>query len=90
MTETNSDTDSETLIDEERRRILASLAGIAGAGALGVYAGAETVQAAPQGTYPKPTEPALLKLRADRVRLVERSSDPSGANDGEIWYNGSA
>jgi hypothetical protein len=89
MSDSESTNDDE-LIDEGRRRVLTSAAAVAGAGALGVYVGSERAVAAPQGTYPVATDPALLKIRADRIRLVERTSDPSSPDDGEIWYNGSA
>jgi len=85
--ETMSDTNPN---DEESttRRALLTAIGIAGAGAAGHFVG--TAQAAPTGTFPAATDDPLLKLRADRLRLVPRSSDPSSPDDGTLWYNGGA
>jgi len=79
-------TDSE--IDDERRRVLTTAAAIAGAGAVGVYVGSETAAAAPTGTFPESADDPLLKIRGDRVRLVGRTSDPSSPTDGTMWYRG--
>jgi len=70
-----------------RRSVISAAATLAGLGALGVY---ETgvVSAAPSGTFPAPTDDPLLKIRADRVRLVGRTSDPSSPTDGTMWYRG--
>jgi len=86
---TEESTDPDDSIDEERRRLLRSATAVAAAGALGVYVGSETAKADPQGVYPVATDDPLLKMRADRIRLVERSTDPSSPDNGEIWYNGS-
>ncbi|QLD84610.1 hypothetical protein HWV23_02705 [Natronomonas halophila] len=82
---TNDDPD-----ELSRRRVLAGAAGIAAAGAAGFYAGAETVEAAPQGVFPVESDDPLEKLRADRIRLVPRTTDPSSPDAGELWYNSEA
>jgi len=71
---------------QTRRRLLTTAAGVAGAGALGAYSGLAGAQ--PSGTFPASTEDPLLKIRADRIRLVGRTSDPSSPTDGELWYRG--
>ena len=68
-----------------RRSVIAAAAGIAAAGAMGVYATGDA-SAAPTGTFPVAGEDPLLKIRADRVRLVGRTSDPSSPDDGTMWY----
>ena len=70
---------------DSRRSFLAKAAGIAAAGALGIYA-TDSVQAAPAGTFPAVTDDPLLKIRADRVRFIGRTSDPSAPDDGTMWY----
>jgi hypothetical protein len=80
---TNTDDDASTT----RRALLAATAA-AGLGASGHFVG--SARAAPTGTWPEATDDPLLKLRADRVRLVPRSSDPSSPDDGTVWYNGGA
>jgi len=85
MTNTNTNTDDESALERaSRRQILASAAGIAAAGAAGVtFAGSAT--AAPTGTFPISSDPALLKIRADRIRFVPRTSDPSAPDGGTMW-----
>jgi len=89
MTDTNS-TDGES--DEQRlsrRRVIASAAGLAAAGAAGVsFAGSATAE--PSGTFPSTSDDALELIRADRVRLVPRTADPSNPSDGTEWYNSEA
>lgn len=70
-----------------RRSVIAAAAGVAAAGAAGVYS-TEIAAAAPSGTFPASGDDPLLKIRADRVRLVGRSSDPSNPDDGTMWYRG--
>lgn len=82
---TDDTPDDSTEPDPTRRKILASAAGIAAAGAWGVYA-TGTADAAPSGTFPVSTDDALLKIRADRVRLIGRTSDPTDPDDGTLWY----
>lgn len=84
VTTEQSDSDETALID--RRDVLVSAAAMAGAGTVGVYLGASGVAAAPTGTFPESTSDPLLKIRADRVRWVGRTTDPSSPNDGETWY----
>lgn len=70
-----------------RRSVIAAAAGVATAGAAGVYS-TGIVAAAPSGTFPASTDDPLLKIRADRIRLVGRTSDPSSPDDGTMWYRG--
>jgi len=70
-----------------RRSVLAKAAGIAAAGALGIYA-TDTASAAPTGTFPEAADDPLLKIRADRVRWVPRTSDPTSPDNGTAWYRG--
>lgn len=90
MTESTENEETETSTDEPslgRRRMLAATA-TAAVGAAGFMTG--RASADPSGVYPIATEDPLLKVRADRIVLVERSSDPSSPSDGEMWYNGGA
>ena len=73
-----------------RREVLAAAAGMATVGAAGYMTGRASAQSSPTGTFPVSSDPALLKLRADRLRLVPRSSDPSSPDNGTMWYNDSA
>jgi len=41
--------------------------------------------AAQTGEFPAASDPALLRIRADRVRYVPRSSDPSSPDGGTKW-----
>jgi hypothetical protein len=79
---TNTDDESTT-----RRALLGAMTA-AGIGATSYFAG--RASAAPTGTFPASTDDPLLKLRADRLRLVPRTSDPSSPDDGTLWYNGGA
>jgi hypothetical protein len=86
MSNANNDQDPET--DPEsvsRRRVLASAAGLAAAGAAGFYTGAETASADPSAVYPVSGEDPLLKVRADRIQYIPRSSDPSSPAGGTTW-----
>jgi hypothetical protein len=78
---------SEAQSGYSRRSVISAAAALAGVGALGVY---ETgvVSAAPSGTFPEASEDPLLKIRADRVRLVGRTSDPLSPTNGTMWYRG--
>lgn len=67
-----------------RRSVIASASAIASLGAIGVYA-SDSVSAAPSGTFPAETEDPLLRLRADRLRFVPRTSDPSSPAGGTMW-----
>jgi hypothetical protein len=84
VTTGQSKSDETALID--RRDILVSAAAMAGAGSLGVVVGSSGVAAAPTGTFPTSSDDPLLKIRADRIRLIGRTSDPSSPDDGTIWY----
>lgn len=84
MTDQDPDDHEPTL---GRRRLLAATA-TAAVGAAGFMTG--RASADPSGVYPIETQDPLLKIRADRIVLVERSNDPSSPNDGELWYNGGA
>jgi hypothetical protein len=83
MTEDSSETDPELT-----RRALLAATGAAAVGAAGYATG--RASAAPTDVYPVSGEDPLLKIRADRIVLIERTSDPSSPSDGTLWYNGSA
>ena len=68
----------------DRRSVLKAAIGIATAGAAGYYMTGKA-EAAPAGTFPADTEDPLLKIRADRVRLIGRTSDPV-VDNGTMWY----
>jgi hypothetical protein len=82
MTDQESDDQTQTV---SRRRVIAGI-GVASVGAAGYLTG--RAAADPSGVFPIATEDPLLKVRADRIVLVERTSDPSSPSDGELWYNG--
>ncbi len=90
MTDDDTNTETEevsTLEQLSRRRMLASAAGLGLAGAAGIsLSGSATAD--PSGEFPVPSDDPLLKIRADRVRLVGRTSDPSSPDDGTMWYPG--
>lgn len=67
-----------------RRSVIKAAIGIAGAGAMGIYATGD-VSAAPSGTFPADTEDPLLRIRADRIQFIPRSSDPSDPDHAEMW-----
>ena len=71
-----------------RRGVLRGGLTVAGLATL-LYA-SDPVAAAPTGTFPEETSDPLLKVRADRLRLVPRTSDPSSPDDGTMWFNESA
>lgn len=66
-----------------RRSVIAAAAGIAGAGAMGVYA-TGTASAAPSGTFPDSGDDPLAKIRADRIRYIARTSQPSAPASGRV------
>lgn len=80
---TDESPDETNGIDKTRRKILASAAGIAAAGAMGVYA-TGTASAAPSGTFPRSTDDPLLKIRADRIRYITRTSQPPAPASGRV------
>lgn len=80
MTEDTNTNDEEA--STTRRALLAATAA-AGVGASGVFAG--RVSAAPTGTFPATTDDPLLKIRADRIRFIPRTSDPSSPDGGTMW-----
>lgn len=69
------------------RRSLLRAAAVASLGAGGVLTASGTAAAA-SGTFPRETEPALVKLRADRVSFDPVTQDPSDADDGDWWFRG--
>lgn len=87
MTDTNTDSNDESNSDKiSRRRVITSAAAIAAAGAAGVgFAGSASAE--PSGTFPSTSDDPLELIRADRVRLVPRTTDPSDPSDGTEWYN---
>jgi len=68
------------------RRQLIRGAAVAGAGAISLTAATEPVAADPAGTLPAPSDDPLLKIRADRIVLVPRTSDVSSPSDGTLTY----
>lgn len=68
-----------------RRTLLARGAGLAAAGAAGIYAVSGSGSAATSGTFPESGDDALEKIRADRIRFVPRSDDPSSPDGGTMW-----
>ena len=76
------DTDSNDQTHSTRRSAL-----LAGLGILSWSAIASTrVSADPDGTFPAPTDDPLLRLRAERLALHGRQTDPTNPDDGTIWY----
>lgn len=68
-------------------RHLARAAGIAGAGAITATAATETAAADPQGVLEATSSgDSLLKIRADRIVLVPRTTDVSSPADGTLTY----
>lgn len=67
-----------------RRRVLAGMAGVAAAGAMGLTAFSGSAAAAPSGTYPVETDDPLLKTRVDRVRFISRSGKPDAPSSGRV------
>jgi len=66
-----------------RRSVISAAAGIAAAGAMGVYA-TGTASAAPSGTFPDAGDDPLAKIRADRVRYIARTSQPTAPSSGRV------
>lgn len=66
-----------------RRSVIKTAIGIAGAGALGIYATGNAT-AAPSGTFPAETDDPLAKIRADRMRYIARTSAPSAPASGRV------
>ena len=67
------------------RRQLIRGAAVAGAGAISLTAATGSA-AAQSGTLPVSSDDPLLKIRADRMVLVPRTSDVSSPADGTTWY----
>jgi len=67
-----------------RRRVLAGMAGVAAAGAMGLTAFSGSAAAAPSGTYPVETDDPFFKLRLDRLRYIARDSTPSTPSSGRV------
>ena len=61
-------------------------AAVAGAGAISLTAATGSASAAPSGTLPVSSDDPLLKIRADRLVLVPRTSDVSSPSDGTLTY----
>lgn len=66
-----------------RRRVIRSGAAIAALGALGIY-GVGSAAADPQGVYPVESADPFKKIRADRIRYISRSSQPSAPSSGRV------
>ena len=76
----------KTKTSVSRRQLISSAAAAAGVGALGVYgSGVASAQSSPSGTFPVETDAALLRLRADRIRFIPRSTDPTNPDGGTRW-----
>jgi len=77
--------ESENQVTVSRRDLLhgTATAGLVGATAATLAAGSAT--AAPSGTFPESGDDPLLKIRADRIRFIPRSSDPSSPDGGTRW-----
>jgi hypothetical protein len=67
------------------RRQLIRGAAVAGAGAISLTAATGSA-AAQSGTLPVSSDDPLLKIRADRLVVVPRTSDVSSPADGTITY----
>lgn len=67
------------------RRQLLRASAIAGAGAITLTAATGSA-AAQSGTIPASTDPAFVKFRGDRLRLVERSGAPAAPNSGRVLF----
>lgn len=76
----DSDSDSSTAKSTTRR---AMIAGVAGLGAAGLFAGSASAQAS--GDVGTSTNP-YLKAYIDRKVYVGRTTDPSSPADGTEWY----
>jgi len=68
------------------RRQLLRASAIAGAGALSLSAATGSAAADPAGTLPVSSDDPLLKIRADRMVLVPRTSNVSNPSDGTLTY----
>ena len=68
------------------RRQLIRASAIAGAGAISLSSATGSAAAAPAGTLPTTSDDPLLKIRADRMVLVPRTSDVSSPSDGTLTY----
>lgn len=79
MTDNTPESDGST---HNRRGILLAGLGILSWSAISSATAAET----PTGTFPVASDDPLLRVRADRIRLVGRSGDPSSPDDGTLWY----
>lgn len=77
------DTDEGSEHSAVTRRALIAAVGVAGAGASGFVVG--SASAAPTGVFPESTDDPLLRLRADRIRMIPRTSDPSSPAGGTMW-----
>jgi hypothetical protein len=71
--------------DSTTRRNLIRTAIGGGAAAL-LFGSATGPVAAQSGAIPAPTDPAFLKFRGDRLRLVERSSAPAAPSSGRVLF----
>lgn len=84
MTQDTTDRTESKPFESVSRRTLITAIGIAGAGAAGHLTGRAAAQT-PSGTFPIQGEDPLLKIRADRIRYIPRSSDPSSPDGGTTW-----
>lgn len=85
MTHDTPDTNDESSTDTVTRRALIAATGAAAVGAAGFATGHAAAQSTPSGTFPVSGEDPLLRIRADRIRYIPRSSDPSSPAGGTTW-----
>lgn len=76
---------SDEPLDAVSRRTLLAASGVAVAGAAGHLSGRAAAQSTPQGTFPADSDEPLLRIRADRIQYVPRTSDPSSPDGGTTW-----
>jgi len=84
----DSDDPSDATDTTVTRRTVAQASAAAALGSVGLVSAASRVQAAPSGTLPDPAAAPLKRVRADRVRHVPRTSDPSNPPNGLVWVRG--
>lgn len=83
----DSDDLSETDTTLDRRTVVKACAAAA-LGSVGLVSAASRVEAVPSGTLPDPSVAPLKRVRADRVRHIPRTSDPTDPPNGLVWVRG--
>jgi len=69
-----------------RRDLIRGTATVGLVGVAGATLAAGSATAAPSGTFPESSDDPLLKIRADRVEFVARTTSVSSPSDGLITY----